>query len=253
MNYIRLPIGGPSGQRQVTIDAWPDKCPQCHAFGEQRLAFTQPIFAKGDEIEASMWLLMQCQRLQCRRPFFAVYKPPDPLARDAPDYRLAFVTPGGPLPQQRDENIVALSDQFYQILDQAIAAEFFNLDLVAGMGYRKALEFLAKDYAVAELRSRLKDATKAADAVKVAELTSEIEARLDLPLAKVISLIPHDLTKQAAARAAWLGNDETHYTRIWTHHDIDHLKKLLGIVMQFISNEASAKQLVAEMDPKNPP
>jgi hypothetical protein len=62
-------------------------------------------------------------------------------------------------------------------------------------------------------------------------------------------MIPDKLTKQVAERCAWLGNDEAHYTRIWTKHDVGHLKKLLGILATYISNEATAKQLVEEMKP----
>jgi hypothetical protein len=74
---------------------------------------------------------------------------------------------------------------------------------------------------------------------------------LEQLLAGIIAMIPDDLTKEVARRAAWLGNDESHYTRVWTKRDIEDLKKLLQLVMSFISNEATAKKMIASMSQKN--
>lgn len=49
-----------------------------------------------------------------------------------------------------DENITNLSPQFDKIYNQALAAELSGLDEIAGLGYRKALEFLVKDFAISE-------------------------------------------------------------------------------------------------------
>ena len=49
-----------------------------------------------------------------------------------------------------DERIINLSPQFDKIYNQALAAESSMLDEIAGLGYRKALEFLIKDFAIHE-------------------------------------------------------------------------------------------------------
>ena len=43
--------------------------------------------------------------------------------------------------------------------------------------------------------------------------------------------------KDCAAGATWLGNDETHYTRVWTENDINDLKILIQLTQNWISNE----------------
>ena len=38
-------------------------------------------------------------------------------------------------------------------------------------------------------------------------------------------------------RAAWIGNDETHYVRKWEEKDIEDLKILIDHVVKFIKRE----------------
>jgi hypothetical protein len=53
--------------------------------------------------------------------------------------------------------------------------------------------------------------------------------------------------KQMARRAAWLGNDETHYSRKWEDKDLHDLKKVLELTMDWISMEELTKSVIAEM------
>jgi hypothetical protein len=73
-----------------------------------------------------------------------------------------------------------------------------NLLQIAGPGYRKSLEFLIKDYVCKDIdNSSIKDTV------------------YNEKLGKVINnFIQDDRIKKIAKRAAWLGNDETHYLRI---------------------------------------
>jgi hypothetical protein len=50
-----------------------------------------------------------------------------------------------------------------------------------------------------------------------------------------------------AERAAWLGNDETHYTRRWEAHDITHLKTLIRLTTIWIESELLTKQMKKQM------
>jgi hypothetical protein len=98
------------------------------------------------------------------------------------------------------------------------------------MGYRKALEFLVKDY--------LK--------IKLPGSTIDIEKKL---LGKCIDeLIDNPNIKAMAKRAAWLGNDETHYTRKWEDKDISDLKKLIKLTVHWIVLEKMTEQYQAEMN-----
>jgi len=53
--------------------------------------------------------------------------------------------------------------------------------------------------------------------------------------------------KQMARRAAWLGNDETHYSRKWEDKDLHDLKKVLELTTDWISMEELTKSVIAEM------
>ena len=118
---------------------------------------------------------------------------------------------------------------------QAAAAEYHNLDEISGMGYRKALEFLVKDYLVS----------------KSEELKIEPKEIKEKFLGKCIEdHIVDPKTKAVAKRAAWLGNDHSHYFRRWEEKDIEDLKTLLGLVINSIDNEITADKFIRDMDPK---
>ena len=73
-----------------------------------------------------------------------------------------------------------------------------------------------------------------------------------MQLANVISTYFSEPRMSAVfSRAAWLGNDLTHYERRWIDHDISHLKTLINASVHFIEMEAFASSLPTEMpDPK---
>jgi len=106
-----------------------------------------------------------------------------------------------------------------------------GLTQIAGPGYRKALEFLIKDYA-SHLYPDHRD---------------EIE---DSFLGKVISEYIKEEKRivEASKRATWLGNDETHYKRKWEDKDIHDLRELILLVVREIDASEKYKRYLAEMD-----
>ena len=54
--------------------------------------------------------------------------------------------------------------------------------------------------------------------------------------------------KECAKRAAWLGNDETHYVRKWEDKDIRDLKTLIELTMSWIRSSVLTKQYLTEME-----
>ena len=115
------------------------------------------------------------------------------------------------------EELAALSPQFVKIYNQASAAESGSLDEIAGIGYRKALEFLIKDFAISQNSDD-------ADKIKSMQLSPCINEYIDN--AKI---------KQLAIKSAWLGNDETHYVRKFENRDINDMKKFIEALVYFIS------------------
>jgi len=59
-----------------------------------------------------------------------------------------------------------------------------------------------------------------------------------VPLNTVITkYLSGDKLPVVSKRAAWLGNDETHYERRWVGKDLQDLKKLIQAVEHFIAME----------------
>jgi len=118
---------------------------------------------------------------------------------------------------------------FPEIYAQAIAAESYGLDQVAGGGYRKALEFLVKDYCISINRD-------AEAEIKSSYLGVCIKKYIDNPQVKL-----------CAERAAWLGNDEIHYERRWTDKDIVNLKELIMLTMNWIHSSILTRKYADDM------
>ncbi|MCR6515314.1 DUF4145 domain-containing protein [Clostridium sp. LY3-2] len=123
-----------------------------------------------------------------------------------------------------DDKIEEVSQQFIKIYEQASKAEKNGLDEIAGMGYRKALEFLIKDY--------------------VSKINSDQEEEIKkMLLSRCINdLIENPKIKSMAQRAAWLGNDETHYIRKWEDKDITDLKNIIDLTVYWILFEMHTKE-----------
>ena len=123
---------------------------------------------------------------------------------------------------QFDENIKKLSSNFCEIFNQAYVAEQMNLNEIAGIGYRKALEFLIKDYCI--------DKNK--------EQEEKIKKE---PLSQVITnYILSDKIKNLAKASIWIGNDETHYVRKYEDKDIKDLKRFISATVAYITYELLA-------------
>ena len=56
--------------------------------------------------------------------------------------------------------------------------------------------------------------------------------------------------RQCAERAVWLGNDETHYERKWIGKDLQDLKVLIRLTVNWIDGEALADGYVESMPQK---
>ena len=205
---------------------FPDACPICHhAIVPREVSAAY----KGEAREGTLNLLLQCPRKACEYCFVALYEAA-PGTGQGPDYhRLVSTWPRTAQTEAFSDVIRGMSPAFVEIYNQAMEAEAAALDQLTGIGLRKALEFLVKDFAVSRAPKKEK----------------EIRQRF---LGKVISSYIDDANVAACAkRAAWLGNDEAHYTRRWEDQDIDDLKRLLRLTVNWIENVLLTEAYVAEM------
>jgi len=226
------------GTKEVAYDYYPDICPVCHTAAEIKRDFAEGYLFPHEEENFHHYLqiIYRCPRLSCGTHFIVHYEAPKNYERFGAPYHDYFhqkrIFPKIPEKLKIPERVSAISTRFVDIVNQANAAEAHSLYDVAGMAYRKALEFLIKDYCI-NLNQ------------------SEEKVIRSIPLMQCISKYVSDGNlKECAKRAAWLGNDETHYEKIWTDHDIEDLKVLIRLTQNWIDNELLTAQYIKEMDSK---
>jgi hypothetical protein len=185
------------------------------------------------DYKRKLQFVFRCPRQNCGSLFIVEYS-----AKDSSDlFTPSVFYPWLPDNAKIAEGVEGISPDFVKILNQSLAAESHNLDQIVGIGLRKALEFLVKDYC----------------AYKVPGEASKVKTKF---LGQCITEYVKDPNiERCAKRATWLGNDETHYTRVWTGHDIKDLKVLIQLTQNWISNELLTQKYLSEMpEPtKKPP
>ena len=117
-----------------------------------------------------------------------------------------------------DARICSVSPRFVKVYNQAKQAEEEQLDEICGMGYRKSLECLIKDYLISTGRYD----------------REEIVNKLLGPC--IDNMVQSEQVKRVAKKCAWIGNDFTHYEN---KHGlgIETLKSLIDAVVYWICME----------------
>lgn len=200
----------------------PSECPMCH----KCIALNEYCYVSGSIFDKSnrpveLQVIYKC--VGCFRLFIANYLT---LGKS---YPLLDCEPKRVKDEELEEEINSLSPEFPIIYYQALEAEARGLDHIAGMGLRKAFEFLVKDYCISINPDR----------------KEEIES---LPLSNCINNYFGDLELVALLkRVAWIGNDACHYKRKWEKMDIVDLKRLLKVAIVHILHQAIADKYIREM------
>lgn len=142
-----------------------------------------------------------------------------------------------------DSFISTLSPDFINIYNQSLSAESSGLDYIAGMGYRKAAEFLIKDYLISMYPDYRDKIIESPISQCIQNTTAEGQP-------KYLPSIDNSNLTQISKRIIWLGNDETHYMRKHTDRDITDLKALIDIAIKHIILEHSTAMYISEIQPK---
>lgn len=206
------------------IDRYPNECPYCHLTIHPR--FDRGAFNSQTRV---LELLFFCTNYNCNRLFIAFYLKSEDVGGV---YDLSSVTFGNPMSQDFSENVRMISPLFVKIFNQSYLAEQQGLIDICGAGYRKSLEFLIKDYLIQKDKSR-------EDIIKKKFLGNCINEDIDNANIKTV-----------AARAAWLGNDETHYEKKWDDKDLTNLKDLIQLTVNWIENEILTEKYKTSMPEK---
>jgi hypothetical protein len=224
--------------RRYTRDREPEECPLCHfAVHPDEIAWALAPSPEGRR--RVLEVVYQCPREDCGRYFVARYKRSDvdiPTKAAANGFNsgirefiLYELAPSNPPSPSIPQEVVTISPPFLEIYAQALAAENYGLDQIAGVGYRKALEYLIKDYCISVNKDKESE-------IKSAYLSTCIAKFVDSPQVKL-----------CAERAAWLGNDETHYVRKWIDKDINNLKELITLTINWIHSSVLTRKYESDM------
>jgi len=196
----------------------PDQCPYCH-----NKITPQPLICHIKD--GKMQAFMLCPSSPCNKTFIAYFD-----HWTANSWIFSGNTSTGNMRTKKfTDLLVDVSPSFVIIYNQSYFAEQNGLLEICGVGYRKALEFLIKDYSIAN-HPNDKD---------------KIEKKL---LAQCIGeFVTDDRIKAVAKRAVWLGNDETHYVRKWEGKNLEDLKKLIDLTIHWIEMEELTKSFQNDM------
>lgn len=184
----------------------PETCPVC---GHD----IELIRVKWVHARNGNFYMCACPRRQCRAVFLYVLDSNGEI-KSFPDSNLANDIPEGVLNSFPD---------FKEVYLQAKKAEMFNLDSMYGMAYRRALEFLVKEYLIKFGIKTRKEA-------------------YDMQLHSAIDFLDNNDIKNLAKASSWLGNDQAHTVKKWPEYDVDDLKSFIVAFASFVSFKINAKK-----------
>lgn len=210
------------GRRYVVVI--PDTCPICHHI----VSIGNPL-AKSWLDDTTYQVVFQCPFQGCNGYFIAYY---EVIAQGEKlnELELKGTQPVKIVVENLPDTIREISPSFVSVYTEAIEAKQRGLLQIAGPGFRKAFEFLIKDYAKREAPE---------------EEHMAIEQSFSGTV--VANYIADPRIQAVAKRALWLANDETHYLRKWQQHDIDDLVTLIKLSIRWIEMEQLSAKYVKGM------
>lgn len=188
----------------------PSHCPCCNSTGDFRLL--SAYYLKAGTVYntdvGSMYAMFFCQG--CEECFIAYYNVEIRIPHYESTGSLVSLAPRKHQSKTIfSDEINNLSPNFVKIYHQSEKAEYDGLDEICGMGYRKALEFLIKDFAIL---------------IHPDQVDKIAKSNLSQCLADYID---NEKVQNLAKASTWLGNDETHYIRKHEEYGIENFKLFL--------------------------
>lgn len=208
--------GNTSHSKHVEI---PDECPTCG-----RLVIFPFNGASRSKITNELETIHHCPNQACGSYMICYHTFVDAT------WKLKKIEPPRLTTSSIPDFVSEISASFISIFREAVEAKERGLSQIAGPGYRKAFEFLIKDYAKSKAKPE------------------EFEDIEKLQATPVVNKYISDVRVQAVARRAlWVGNDETHYLRKWEDRDINDLVTLIKLTIEWIDIERQSASYIEEM------
>ncbi|MDN3666024.1 hypothetical protein ACFFU1_05160 [Algibacter miyuki] len=208
---------------KIELEDLPSECPNCH-----KSITPNPLFGHYCEVNDLTEVFLFCPDKECKKSFIGYYH-----YMGENSYSFIGKTSKGTLIGRKfPKSIEETSTDFIKIYNQSLIAEQQELNEICGVGYRKSLEFLIKDYAISINLSQKEKIEKST-------------------LSQCINnFITDSRIQSVAKRASWIGNDETHYVRKWESKNLKDLKKLIDLTIHWIEMEILTLTFEEEMPDK---
>ena len=203
----------------------PKECPYCHVHISPSVnAISKEHTVDNRNTVLSIW---ECTNQECNKPFAVEHF----ILHDGVFFNRYL---SGSIKEiELPECISSLPDaqsidspsRFIEIYRQAQIAEQYKLFELSGLAYRKAFEFLIKDWLI--LYNQL-------DKLRIDKmfLNNLIE-----------NYLKGDL-KIYSERLVWLCNDHAHYTVKFSEYDLSHIKKLFRMIISELEKEVTKKEFM---------
>ncbi len=226
-----------SGSSQPNAEE-PNICPHCHSAITPKLKGNFYYCHPNAERPERLYTIWECPNTKCERPIFVEHE-----NRSTSYWRLdAFLNglpkgPDWPKPIAELKHGVAIDGEepqqskFIKTYLQSLEAESKGLDELAGMGYRKAIEYLVKDWAIQGT-------------------PDDFDKIQKMALAQVIKNYYEGDLQGILSRATWLGNDQTHYTKLFEEYNLEHLKELIALIMVELDRQFKMKHYLETIEPR---
>lgn len=198
----------------------PKTCPICH---EKMYPSVASKTSYNTKLKHNIAILFQCT--SCSRYFSSEYAVGD-FNTNIAGYESIKKnnTPTIKIKYDLPEELDAISEQFKEIYTQSLTAEENHLTEISGIGYRKSIEFLVKDFLI--------NFIKHTDSEKIKKM----------PLLQAIKKIDNDKIVSLATASAWLGNDEAHYFQKFEDKDVKDMKRFIKALTFYVSSEVVAAE-----------
>jgi hypothetical protein len=213
----------------IPVDDFPDECPFCHQKIHPSYLVGFMLYDSVNRFDA----IFQCPDLTCEEFIQVMYidvKYNEKLDKPSgKPYVLSYMSGGIFEPEKFDRQIRKISPKFIKIYNQALEADAGGLKEISGLGFRKALEFLLKDYTTL---------IHPQDKEKISKM----------PISQVINIyVKEEDIKQIAHRAIWLGNDWAHYTKAFENNTVEDLRKLIKLTTSWIEFKHNTEKYKSEI------
>ncbi|PNW25263.1 hypothetical protein [Formosa algae] len=129
-----------NGNREIYayLYEFPNECPHCH---KHIIPEYKSDYMNGEQY--TIYVTLICPNAKCDKPFIAQYG-----RENHTEYNYEKIVKYSVITEKFSSEIIEISPKFQKIYNEAFFAEQNNLFEVCGVAYRKALEFLLKDYLI---------------------------------------------------------------------------------------------------------